>query len=205
MIAISQGATIDWLGFGAAILLIELTPGPNMAWLAGLTLTDGKRAGLAATAGIAIGLALNAAMAALGLAALIALDQPLQHMLRWAGAAFLLVLAVLSWRDGNVDVARPVAAKRNFGAGIVLNLLNPKAFLLFILVVPPFLSGGALAIPQALTLAAISVSIATAVHLVIVAMAAHGHSWVSNPRRTRLVRRVMALVMVGVAAWFLLE
>jgi threonine/homoserine/homoserine lactone efflux protein len=200
-----QSATIDWFGFGAAILLIELTPGPNMAWLAGLTLTDGKRAGLAATVGIAIGLALNAALAALGLAALIALDHSLQHILRWAGAGFMLVLAVLSWRDGNVDVARPVAAQRNFGAGIVLNLLNPKAFLLFILVVPPFLSGGKLAISQALTLAGISVSIATAVHLVIVAMAAQGHSWVSSARRTQLVRRVMALVMVCVAAWFLFE
>ncbi len=203
--AFTQGATIDWLGFGAAILLIELTPGPNMAWLAGLTLTDGKRAGLAATAGIAIGLALNAALAAVGLAALISLNHPLQHMLRWAGAAFMLVLAVLSWRDGNVDVARPVTAQRNFGAGIVLNLLNPKAFLLFILVVPPFLSGGALTISQALLLAAISVSIATAVHLVIVAMAAQAHVWVSNPRRTRIVRRTMAVVMVGVAAWFLIE
>jgi threonine/homoserine/homoserine lactone efflux protein len=176
-----------------------------MAWLAGLTLTDGKRAGLAATAGIAIGLALNAAMAAVGLAALIALDQPLQHMLRLAGAVFMLVLAVLSWRDGNVDVAQPVSTQRNFGAGIVLNLLNPKAFLLFILVVPPFLSGGALTIPQALVLAAISVSIATAVHLAIVAMAAKAHGWVSNPRRTRLVRRTMAVVMVGVAAWFVFE
>ena len=201
----TDAATIDWLGFGAAILLIELTPGPNMAWLTGLTLTEGKRAGLAATAGIALGLALNAAMAAVGLTALIAFDHSVQHILRWAGAAFMLALAALTWRDGNVDVAKPIAAGRNFGAGIVLNLLNPKAFLLFIMIVPSFTSAGLLTYRQSSGLAAISVFIATAVHLLIVALSARAHDWVSSPTRTRNVRRTMAVIMVGVATWFLFE
>jgi threonine/homoserine/homoserine lactone efflux protein len=50
----------DWAGFALAVLLIELTPGPNMAWLAALSLGQGRRAGLAAVAGIAIGLFVNA-------------------------------------------------------------------------------------------------------------------------------------------------
>jgi len=47
---------LDLTGFAAAVLLIELTPGPNMAWLAGLAATEGKRSGLAAVAGVALGL-----------------------------------------------------------------------------------------------------------------------------------------------------
>ena len=57
---------LDWFGFALAVLLVEITPGPNMAWLVSLTLAEGRRAGLAATAGVAIGLALNAALAGLG-------------------------------------------------------------------------------------------------------------------------------------------
>ena len=44
---------IDWPGFALAVLLVELTPGPNMAWLAALTIAQGRRAGLSATVGVA--------------------------------------------------------------------------------------------------------------------------------------------------------
>jgi threonine/homoserine/homoserine lactone efflux protein len=47
----------------------------------------------------------------------------------------------------------------------------------------------------------VSVCIATAVHLVIVFGAGRAHNWVSDAGRTRIVRRVMAAMMVGVAAW----
>ena len=43
-------SSIDWPGFALTILLVELTPGPNMAWLAALTLARGRAAGFAATA-----------------------------------------------------------------------------------------------------------------------------------------------------------
>ncbi|NJS14308.1 MAG: hypothetical protein HC788_06405 [Sphingopyxis sp.] len=39
---------MDLGGFALAVLLIELTPGPNMAWLVTLTLSQGRRAGLGA-------------------------------------------------------------------------------------------------------------------------------------------------------------
>ena len=62
---------MDIIGFALAVLLIELTPGPNMAWLAGLSATEGRRTGLAAVAGVAIALLTNGVPAALGLAALL--------------------------------------------------------------------------------------------------------------------------------------
>ena len=80
----------DWIGFGLAVLLIELTPGPNMAWLAALAMGEGRRAGLAATAGVAIGLFVNALAAALGIAFIVSASPLLWQVLRWGGAAFLL-------------------------------------------------------------------------------------------------------------------
>jgi threonine/homoserine/homoserine lactone efflux protein len=57
---------LDIGGFALAVLLIELTPGPNMAWLPGLAATEGRRGGLAAAAGVALGLLATGILAALG-------------------------------------------------------------------------------------------------------------------------------------------
>lgn len=195
-------AQIDWLGFVVAVAILEATPGINMAWLASLSLTKGRRAGLAATAGIAIGLMLNAMLAAAGLAELVRAHPELQVWLRRAGAVLMLVLA---WRTWTNETARPAPhdGRNGFAAGLLLNLLNPKAFVFFLVVVPPFLSGGALALRQAFALGLVSVVIASAVHLVIVLSAVRAHAWFSDAARTRGMRRAMAVVMVGVAVWFI--
>ena len=195
-------AHIDWLGFVIAVLILEATPGVNMAWLAGLSLTKGRRAGLAATAGIAIGLMLNAMLAAAGLAELMRAHPELEVWLRRAGAVLMLVLAWRTWIDKSTHPT-PHDERNGFTAGLLLNTVNPKAFVFFLVVVPPFLSGGALQLRQAFALGLTSVVIATAVHLFIVLSAARAHAWLSDAASTRWVRRVMAMVMIGVAVWFL--
>ena len=57
---------MDLFAFLLAVLLLELTPGPNMAYLATLALSRGRVAGLIATAGVAFGLAVHATLAGLG-------------------------------------------------------------------------------------------------------------------------------------------
>ena len=86
------------LAFLLASLLIELTPGPNMTWLAALGASRGRTAALAAVAGIALGLAFAGAVAGIGLSALIASQPWLIDGLRWAGALYLLYLAYDAWR-----------------------------------------------------------------------------------------------------------
>lgn len=195
-------AHIDWLGFILAITILEVTPGVNMAWLAGLSMTKGRRAGLAATLGIAIGLTLNAMLAGAGLAELVQKHPEYQSGLRYAGAVLMLFLAWRTWIDRSTEPA-PNDGRNGFLAGLLLNTINPKAFVFFMVIVPPFLSGGPLQLGQAFALGAISVALATAVHLFIVLSAGRAHAWLSNTDRTRTVRQVMAVVMVGVAVWFI--
>jgi threonine/homoserine/homoserine lactone efflux protein len=195
-------AHIDWLGFIAAVAILEATPGVNMAWLAALSLTKGRRAGLAATLGIAIGLTLNAMLAGAGLAELVQSHPELQVWLRRGGAVLMLFLAWRTWIDQTTEPS-PQDGRNGFAAGLLLNIINPKAFVFFLVVVPPFLTGGALQLRQAFALGLTSVGIATAVHLAIVFSAGHAHAWLSDTSRTRTVRRIMAAVMVGVAVWFL--
>ena len=197
-----MAGALDLTGFALAVLLIELTPGPNMAWLAGLAATEGKRSGLSAVAGVALGLLANGVLAALGLATLLGAMPSLLHGLRFAGAAMMVWLAIEAWRGAEKPL--PAAAVgRSFATGALLNLLNPKAYLFFVVVAPEFLGGRALGLTEALTLALVSTMIATAIHLAIVLAGSQAQAWLADPQRTKWVRRGFAIVMLGVAASFL--
>jgi threonine/homoserine/homoserine lactone efflux protein len=190
--------------FALASFLIELTPGPNMAWLVLLTLSEGRRPGFAAVLGVALGLAVVGVAAAFGLAALIANSPVLWHTLRWAGVAFLLWLAWEGWRgaeedDGASHRMVPLAA---FRRGLVTNLLNPKAALFYVAVVPGFVEAGAPPLPQALILSSLYVAVATAIHAGLVVLAGAVRPIVLQPRRERIVRRVLSALLALVALWF---
>ena len=193
------------MGFVLAVLLIEITPGPNMAWLISLTLAEGRRAGLAATVGIAIGLALNAALSSIGLSALL-LSSPLIG--QWIGIAAGLMMLWLAWRGwqdagetSSASMARH-APQRDLLAGIVINLFNAKAAVFFITVVPQFSSGPEAGLTEYLLFGTISVAVATLIHLGLVLGAGRLRGLLSGPATLRPLRRVLAIAMVAVGLWF---
>jgi threonine/homoserine/homoserine lactone efflux protein len=198
------------LAFALTALIIEITPGPNMTYLAALSLSSGMRAGFAAVAGIAIGLATYGIVAALGLAAVIDNSPLLYGILRWGGVAFLLWLAWEAWSsehdtapdatDG-LDVAPSAAFRR----GLITNLLNPKAAVFYIAVLPEFTRPDAGSVmSQTLALSAIYVAIATIIHAGIVGLAGSLQPKIAASGGRRLVRRLLALALVGIAIWFAL-
>ena len=197
---------VDWAGFTLAVLLIELTPGPNMAWLVTLTLTEGRRAGLGAIAGVALGLAINAALSVLAASLFLARGEGLTMAVSVLAAAMMAWLAWEGWRDAGESsptITPHKATERHALAGFVINLLNPKSALFLITVMPQFVSGGHPSLVQGLALAAASVTIATAIHLALVLAAEHARAMLMVEARARIIRRVLALAMLGIAAWFL--
>lgn len=189
-------------------LLIELTPGPNMAWLALTGASHGRRAGFAAVAGIALGLALLAAGSAVGLAELASRSSFAFALLRYAGVAYLLWLAWKAWAGDDElspHVADQDALRAWFRHGLFLNLLNPKAAVFFIAVLPAYISPDGPVAPQSAVLSASYVAIATAVHLIIVAFAGQAHEWISVGNRTHIVRRIFAVLLAAIACWFLVS
>ena len=86
------------LSFIITCIIIELTPGPNMAYLAVLSISEGKKAGYAATAGIALGLLTIGIIAALGIATLISNSPMAYQVLKYTGTAYLLWLAWDTWK-----------------------------------------------------------------------------------------------------------
>lgn len=197
---------MDLAGFALAVLLVELTPGPNMGWLVTLTLSEGRRAGLGAIAGIALGLAANAALSVLAASYILAQDAVLGQTVSALAAAMMVWLAWEAWQEAGTTstAATPRAAsQRHALAGFAINLVNPKSALFFITVMPQFVSGGRPGFTQGLVMAAISVGVATAIHFALVLGAGRMRAALMAERRARAVRRALALAMLGVAVWFL--
>lgn len=198
------------LAFALTALIIEITPGPNMTYLAALSLSSGMRTGFAAVAGIAIGLMTYGIVAALGLAAVIDNSPLLYSILRWGGVAFLLWLAWEAWsseRETSPDATdgpdgEPWLA---FRRGLITNLLNPKAAVFYVAVLPEFIRPGAGSVmSQTLALSAVYVSVATVIHGGIVVLAGTLQSKIATADNRRIVRRLLALALVAIAIWFAL-
>ena len=199
---------MDLITFLLAVLVLELTPGPNMAYLATLALSRGRSAGLIATAGIAFGLAVHAAVAGLGAGVLIQQYPLLYDVLRWIGVCYLLYLAWDGWRSEKeisperadlVIMAGPLLLR-----GFLSNVFNPKSVLFFVSVLPTFVGTGpgAPSLPtQMAVFGALYVGIATAVHGTIVVLAAQLRPWLVAGPRQQTMRRALSVVLALVAIW----
>jgi len=185
--------------FLLAAIVMEITPGPNMTWLALLSASEGRKAGFLAVAGITTGLTLLAIVAATGMAALIAAYPAIYEVIRWGGVIFLLYLAWITWM-GEKNGSEKADNSRHFRRGLIVNLLNPKAAAVFVVMIPGFAGPGGLVMQMTMTI--IYLVIATLAHGLIVVFAGSFQRTLSDPRREVLVRRIFAILLAGVAVWF---
>ncbi|PWC40704.1 LysE family translocator [Azospirillum sp. TSO22-1] len=132
-----------------AATVLVLAPGPDSLLVLARGLTEGRRAGLVATAGITAGNVVQAVLAAAGVSALIAASPTLFDLLRYAGAAYLawiggkaLWSVAVAHRQGAapVDPPPPASARRVFANALLTNLLNPKIILFYLAFVPQFVA-----------------------------------------------------------------
>lgn len=147
-----------------------------MAFTLASAMRGGARAGAAAAIGIGAGSLVWAGLTAAGLAALIASSQQALTLIRIAGGAYLIFLAVQTYRHRHeaFESAATAGAASAFRTGLITNLLNPKVGVFFLAFVPIFLDPAAGPVwVQALLLGAVFSASGAAV-LVGVALAAGG-------------------------------
>jgi threonine/homoserine/homoserine lactone efflux protein len=195
--------------FILAVLLVELTPGPNMAYLATLALARGRAAGLMATLGVALGLSVHAVVTSFGAGELLFLYPWLYEILRWTGIGYFFFLAWDGWQtsENSLSRAEPKSARGSlFLRGFLANVFNPKSLLFFVSVVPTFVGlapGQPNYVAQMALFGAVYVGIATAVHATIVMLAAQVSPWLREGTHRNLVQRVLAVALVFVAVWLI--
>jgi threonine/homoserine/homoserine lactone efflux protein len=138
-------ATDVLFAFALASVVLILTPGPDMTFFLGQTLSAGRARGFAAMFGAIGGVLVHSLLAAFGLSALLAASAEAFTLLKIAGALYLLWLAFQALRCGsalqlNNEAAAPRALWRVFLSGAGINLLNPKIVMFFLTFLPQFVS-----------------------------------------------------------------
>lgn len=139
---------VHWLAFLSAAVLLNLSPGPDIAFMLGQTLRSGRRYGFAAMLGGWSGTALHVAMAAAGLSAILATSALAFSVIKWVGAAYLIWLGVkmlLSKGDSFVSNSgrHDVKAQSVYWQGVLVSVLNPKVAIFFLAFLPQFVVQGA--------------------------------------------------------------
>ena len=134
--------------FLVASLVLAATPGPGVLYIVARTLAQGRSAGLASVAGVALGNLGNALAASLGLAALLAVSTLAFGVVKFAGAAYLIWLGIKALRAPPLPPASapgtvPPRLRRIVRDGCVVALLNPKTALFFAAFLPQFIDPAA--------------------------------------------------------------
>lgn len=127
--------------FVAAGLALNLTPGPDMLYVAARGASEGRPAGIASALGIGAGTLVHIALVAAGLAALLAAVPVAYLAIRLGGAAYLIYLGVRGLLARPTTAAAPLEPAPLgviFRQGVITNVLNPKVALFFLAFLPQF-------------------------------------------------------------------
>ena len=136
-----------WIAFLSAATLLNLSPGPDIAFILGHTIRSGRRSGFAALFGIWSGACLHVLMAAAGLSAILAASALAFSTVKWVGAAYLIWLGVQALRSKGEgawikEAGRTLSLSRIYRQGIMVSLLNPKVAIFFLAFLPQFVVEG---------------------------------------------------------------
>ena len=193
--------------FSAACLALAATPGPDMLLVASRSASQERAAGFATLAGVQAGIYAHALAAALGLSQLLAAVPAAYDAVRYAGAAYLLYLALQAFlaRDDTptpLSVAPRRSRARMALQGFLTNLLNPKVALFVLALFPQFVTVERGSVPaQMLVLATVLNGVGLVVNgLVILAAGRLARALSGRGRFRRASRMLMGTVFAGLAA-----
>lgn len=199
------------LPFALAVVVIALTPGPDMTFFIGRALTQGRAAGLAAMAGASTGIVVHTMLVALGISALIVAAPTAFMVLKVAGALYLFWLAVQAVRHGSAltlpDRPPPRAGlAATWASGVAINLLNPKIILFFMTFLPQFVrADDPHAAAQLVTLGILFILIACCITVPMILAADRVAATLrGRPRIARVMDWLFASVFAAFAAHLLL-
>ena len=195
------------IAFALISLGMVLTPGPNMIYLVSRSICQGRAAGLISLGGVALGFVFYMLCAAFGITALVLAIPYAYDALRIGGGLYLLYLAWQAVKPGgrspfHVRDLPQDSTRKLFTMGFVTNLLNPKIAVMYLSLLPQFISpvghGGVLM--QSLVLGSTQIFISLSVNAVIAMMASSIAVFLARrPSWQTAQRYLMGTVLAGLA------
>lgn len=191
--------------FSLAVLLLAITPGPDMTLWMSRTIRDGRAIGMMTLLGTNLGIGIHTLLVAFGVSALVVASPVAFLVLKTAGAGYLLWLAIQALRNRSVlvvEAAGKTSASKGkaFLNGLWVNLLNPKIIIFFMTFLPQFVSVNDPHVTGKLIfLGVLSILIALPVAIIVVLGANGLAEWL---RRKPQVMRAVDYVFAGVFSVF---
>jgi len=193
-----------FLVFLAAALLVAVTPGPGIFYVAARTLAGGRTEGLASSVGLGLGGLVHVTAGAVGISALVMASAEAFTMLKIAGAVYLVWLGLKTWREARIVESSQVnatGAHRAFRDGIMVEALNPKTAAFFLAFIPQFVDPARPVAQQFVALGLISVCLNTIADLVVTYWTAIAHGALANrPTLITRARQASGAVMCTLGA-----
>jgi len=190
--------------FLLTVFFLIVVPGPSVLFVISRALALGRRAALLTVIGNALGLAVQVAMVALGVGALVAQSNTLFTVIKLAGAGYLIFLGIRVIRNRHklatlIDAAvAPRAGRRIVREGFLVGATNPKGVIIFTAVLPQFVSRSGDVPLQLSFLGAICLVIAVLSDGAWALASGTARAWLGrSPRRLAAVGGASGLVMVG--------
>jgi RhtB (resistance to homoserine/threonine) family protein len=201
-----------YLGFAGMMAFLAMMPGPDTMVVLKNALTGGARGGGWACAGISVANFLQGTAAALGLGAVITRYRPLFETVKWLGAAYLVFLGIQAlrgaWR-GNYealdDVRRARASRsRRFREGFLSNITNPKVIVLYLSVLPQFLTPAS-TLGDSLLLAYTVAALGVVWQVLLLLFVHRVRGWLRRRRVRRVMDGATGTALLGFGAALALE
>jgi len=194
--------------FAAVSVAVSAVPGPDVLFLVSQTLRKGRNAGLASVGAVALGSAVNACAASIGLATVLAASLTAFTILKLSGAAYLVFLGLKALRAEQKPASSEAPQRTSIAAlirdGFFVSLLNPKTALFFVALLPPFIASNAPALPQSLVLGGLFIGIATCTDSIYVLVASHMAAKL-RARRLGYERYLPAASFIGLGVYSAFE
>ena len=131
-----------FLTFLVAALALNIAPGPDMLYVIGRSVGQGRKAGIVSSLGVFVGCWVHILAAAFGIAALLRSSPVAFNAVRYAGAAYLIYLGIKMLAQ-KTDLTSQQLKTESLGAifrqGAITNMLNPKVAIFFLAFLPQFI------------------------------------------------------------------
>lgn len=156
-----------WLGFVAAAALIGLTPGPAVTSIVGYALSSGRRTALASVAGMATGSVIAMSLSLAGVGAVLRASSMAFMVLKWAGAAYLIGLGVVTLVKAHGKPAaeaqppKPITPRAAYLSNLALGAFHPKTIVFFVAFAPQFIDPKGGYVGQAILVATFAAVVGT--------------------------------------------
>jgi threonine/homoserine/homoserine lactone efflux protein len=199
-----------WLLFASAVLVMNITPGPDMLFVTATGLSRGPKAGVAAACGVSAGSLLHIVASIIGLSALLVAVPTLLEAIRLAGAVYLVWLGIQAIRAGKRGgspfpengTVPFFSVRRAFYGGVTSTLLNPKRALFVFAFLPQFIDPAGAPVPaQIAVLGATMVALELPFNALFGASGGRlGRALAANRHLGRLLSWLAGLTFFGLAA-----